>query len=369
MSQTRPDHRTPLTPRDENLEAFAAELDDILRRASQALGEPDIRYLRSVVRAQRALETCGRCLLQFGRSRPTAVAAALALATAKTLDNLEIGHNVLHGQYDWAKDPHLNSRTFEWDVAVPARLWRYQHNFVHHTYTNVYGRDENLSAGPLRVSAPQPWHRHHLLGPLLLLVMAPLSEWFLAAQAAAESCHDSAPHDLAATRKDVLRQTAAKAARQAAKDLVVFPLLSGRRARRTLLANAAALLLRNVWIFTVALISHYPQDLTVYDADVLDNETRGQWYARQVKATANIRGGRLLHLLSGHHTQHIEHHLFPGLPASRYQEVAPRVREVCERHGIPYATASLPAQLASALRHLVALSLPPGPTDQGARTP
>lgn len=265
---------------------------------------------------------------------------------------------MLHGQYDWAKDPHLNSRSFEWDVAVSARLWRYQHNFVHHTYTNVYGRDENLSTGPLRVSVPQPWRRHHLLGPLLLLIMAPLSEWVLAVQAATESCGGNAPEDLRATREDVIREAVRKAARQAAKDLVLFPLLSGRRARRTLLANTTALLLRNVWIFVVAIISHYTEGLTVYDEEVLENETRGQWYARQVSGTANISGGRLLHILSGHHTQHIEHHLFPSLPASRYQEVASEVRKVCERHGIPYATASLPSQLASALRHLFALSLP-----------
>lgn len=357
MSQSSPVTRAPLAEAD--LEAFAAELDDILRRASEALGDPDIRYLRSLVRTQRALEILGRCLLQFGRSRLTGATGAVALAAAKTLDNLEIGHNVLHGQYDWAEDPHLNSRSFEWDVAVSARLWRYQHNFVHHTYTNVYGRDENLSTGPLRVSTPQPWRRHHVLGPLLLLIMAPLSEWVLALQAAAESCRGNAPEDLRATREDVIREAVRKAARQAAKDLVLFPLLSGSRARRTLLANTTALLLRNVWIFVIALISHYPEGLTVYDEEVLENETRGQWYARQVSGTANISGGRLFHILSGHHTQHIEHHLFPSLPASRYQEVASQVREVCERHGVPYATASLPSQLASALRHLFALSLPP----------
>lgn len=347
------------SPQEEQLDAFAAELDAIYRRAISTLGESDLRYLKSVVRTQHMLEVVGRCSLQFGRSRLTRAAGVVALTAAKSLDNLEIGHNVIHGQYDWAGDPQLNSASYEWDTAVPARLWRYMHNFVHHTYANVYGLDENLRAGPLRVSARQPWKPYHRFSPLLLLIMAPLAELVITLQVADESCRDSALTDLKTTRKQVRQEILSKAARQAAKDFVLFPLLSGRRAKQTLLANASALALRNIWIFAIAVCSHYPEGLDVYDEEVLDNETRAQWYSRQVRGTANIDGSRLLHILTGHHTHHIEHHLFPNLPSSRYREVSHQVRDVCERHGVPYTTTSFPAQFVSAVRNICSLSRRP----------
>ncbi|UQA91987.1 fatty acid desaturase family protein [Streptomyces halobius] len=346
---------------------MAAELDNVYSRTIGTLDENDVRYLRSIVRAQRALEAAGRCTIQFGRSRPARVAGVLALAAAKILDNLEIGHNVLHGQYDWAKDPHLHSDSYEWDTILPARLWRYQHNFVHHVYANIYGLDENLRAGPIRLSVQQPWQPHHIAGPLLLLATAPIAELAIALHAADEIGRGSTSSDLKSTPKRLRQDILLKAARQAAKDLVLFPLLSGRRAGDTLIANSSALVLRNLWIFAISLCNHYPEDVTVFNQDVLENETRGQRYVRQIRGAANIEGSRMLHILAGHFTHHIEHHLFPDVPSSRYREISYQVRNICERYGIPYTTASFPAQIASAFRNLCALALPPNGRKSFAR--
>jgi len=65
------------------------------------------------------------------------------LSVSKILENMEIGHNVMHGQWDWMRDPKIHSKSWEWDNASPAELWKHSHNELHHTYTNVIGRDNS----------------------------------------------------------------------------------------------------------------------------------------------------------------------------------------------------------------------------------
>ena len=54
---------------------------------------------------QRRLAVIGRVLLLASRYRPAWIAGTATLSMAKILENMEIGHNVLHGQWDWMNDP------------------------------------------------------------------------------------------------------------------------------------------------------------------------------------------------------------------------------------------------------------------------
>ena len=47
----------------------------------------------------------------------------------------------MHGQYDWMNDPHINSRTYDWDIMADSDSWKRYHNYEHHTYTNIIGKD------------------------------------------------------------------------------------------------------------------------------------------------------------------------------------------------------------------------------------
>jgi linoleoyl-CoA desaturase len=96
----------------------------------------------------------------------------------------------------------------------------------------------------------------------------------------------------------------------------------------------------------------------MYHEDETRDETRGAWYVRQVNGSANIEGSRAFHVLSGHLSHQIEHHLFPDIPAARYPEMAPRVREICERFGQAYNTGSFRRQLGSVVTRLFQNALP-----------
>jgi linoleoyl-CoA desaturase len=155
-----------------------------------------------------------------------------------------------------------------------------------------------------------------------------------------------------------------KAAWQLFKDYAFFPALALVNAPRVFLGNLLANGTRNLWTFAVIFCGHFPEGVRVYDQAETENETRGQWYVRQLNGSANIEGNRWLHVLTGHLSHQIEHHLFPDIPAARYPEMAPRVREICERYEQAYNTGSFRRQLSSVIGRILRLSLP-GPMVAG----
>jgi linoleoyl-CoA desaturase len=341
-------------------QAIAAELDRLRAEIAADLGAPDATHIRRMIRVARLSALAGRTLLMLGVDPLTWGVGVTALATAKILENMEIGHNVMHGQYDWMNDPALCSQTYEWDNVCDGEQWRHSHNVVHHTHTNILGRDRDVGYGFLRVSDAQPWRPHHLFQPAASVLLALLFEWGV-------GLHDLELDEWLRGRRSSAEVGARltpflrKAARQVFKDYVLFPALALGNAPRVLVGNLAANLVRNVWAYVVIFCGHFPDGARTYTVEETRGETRGDWYVRQILGSCNIEGGAVLHVLSGHLSHQIEHHLFPDLPAHRYPEIAPRVRALCARYGLPYNTGTLWGQFATVVRRLVRLALPVAP--------
>jgi NADPH-dependent stearoyl-CoA 9-desaturase len=142
------------------------------------------------------------------------------------------------------------------------------------------------------------------------------------------------------------------------KDYLIHPLLSGPSFFHTVAANATANLIRNLWSHSVIMCGHFPEGVETFAKTSIDGETRGEWYLRQMIGSANIKGSKLLHIMTGNLSHQIEHHLFPDLPSNRYERLAPEVREICARYGLSYTAGSLPRQVGSAWKQVIRLSLP-----------
>jgi linoleoyl-CoA desaturase len=105
-----------------------------------------------------------------------------------------------------------------------------------------------------------------------------------------------------------------------------------------------------------------------FTEEELEDETRPEWYLRQILGAANFTGGPLMHVMSGNLGYQIEHHLFPDLPSNRYAEIGVKVRALCEKYDIPYTTGPFPKQYGQALRTIMKLSLPNGMTSSNQPT-
>lgn len=352
-----------------DLQSFANELDALKRKTLSSVGAKDERYIRRLIASQRLLDLTSRVLIPLAFlffdgafMWILATLGTLGLGISKILDNMEIGHNVLHGQYDWMNDPRINSQQFEWDNAGDSGSWKRYHNYEHHTYTNVLGKDRDFGYGILRMSHDLPWRLKNLWQFLSYLKLSALFEWGIAYHELAGErifIGKRKEHsELPISRSQLKRNFFSKAAKQITKDYIVYPLIFWPVALPVLACALIANLIRNLWTSTIIFCGHFTEDAEVFYENEINGETKGQWYRRQILGSSNIKGSKLFHLLSGHLSFQIEHHLFPNIPAPHYQEMAPHVKRICEKHGIPYNSDYFLAQYSGVLKRILHHSLP-----------
>ncbi|WP_229053408.1 acyl-CoA desaturase [Aeromicrobium sp. Leaf350] len=350
----------------EELDSFGTELDAVRLRTLESLGQADANYIRRIIRIQQWSEILGRIGIFTPFFWPTFVAGIMLLGLSKILENMEIGHNVMHGQYDWMNDPLIDGKRYEWDNVAPAQDWKHGHNYLHHTYTNIHGMDKDIGYGLLRIDEAQPWypnHRFNLPAATLLMLFFEWGVMYHGLELGDYLKGDMSKEEFLARKKRAL----AKTRRQVFKDYVAFPVLAlalvpmvGWWAPLAVLgATFTANIIRNIWTFLIIFCGHFPAEVQTFDEDEAKNESRGQWYLRQLLGSANISGTRPFHILSGNLSHQIEHHLFPDIPARRYPEVAREIRDICERHNLPYNTGRLSKQLLSVARQLGAYGAKP----------
>jgi len=346
---------------DADIENLAVELDAIRQETEDSRGERDARYIRRTIAAQRALEVAGRVMLAASSKRSAWWAGAATLGLAKIIENMEIGHNVMHGQWDWMNDPEIHSSAWEWDQLGAAKHWRFTHNFQHHKYTNILGMDDDVGFGMLRVTRDQRWKKVNLGNLLFNTILALGFEWGVAVQHLEIGKIVKGRADRDATRVRV-RAASAKAGRQLFKDYVAFPALTslspGATYKSTATANVMANVIRNVWSNAVIFCGHFPDGAEKFTKRDLEGETKGQWYLRQMLGSSNIDSGPVMRFMTGNLSYQIEHHLYPDLPSNRLAEIAVRVRQVCDKYDLPYNTGSLLVQYGKAWRTIAKLSLP-----------
>ncbi|VXC08776.1 NADPH-dependent stearoyl-CoA 9-desaturase [Arthrobacter sp. 9AX] len=344
---------------DEQVAELGRELDAIRDEILAKRGAEDAAYIRRMIKIQRGLEISGRAALLVSKNKAAWVTGTTLLSLAKILENMEIGHNVLHGQWDWMRDPDIHSTTWEWDFVTPSRSWQHTHNDLHHRWTNVVGKDNDVGYNLLRMDENQPWKPMNLGNPLYNAILAPLFEWGIAIYDLELTEFKEGKKSKEALLKD-LKALGKKVVTQFTKDYAATPAVamltgSGKQALYgTLTANAV----RNVWAHAVIFCGHFPEGTDTFTEEMAEGETRGDWYIRQMIGSANISGSKFMHIMTGNLSHQIEHHLFPDLPSNRYAEVAPKVREICQRYGLKYTTGPLLKQVGSTWGKIFKLALP-----------
>jgi fatty acid desaturase len=393
---------------DEQLAEIGREFEQLHDEVKGDLGDRDAAYIRGVIGLQRRLALLGRVALFASATKPGWVAGTTALSGAKILENMEIGHNVLHGQWDWMNDPVINSQTWDWDTASTSEAWKHSHNYIHHTYTNILGKDRDLGYEIMRIDPHQSWHPVYLLQPIYNVLLMMLFEWGVAVHDMDFTAIRAGEKSLKEVRQD-LKGIAGKARAQIQKDYVAWPLLSAaistaavagveavfkgrrrskRQRARTLLerglrrrssaprdefvqafkksflatvkANATANVIRNIWSNAIIFCGHFPDQTYVFNEDEVRDEQPGGRYVRQLIGAANIEGGPFFHVMSGNLGYQVEHHLYPDMPSSRYGEIAPRVRDICKRYDLPYNTGPMSKQWGGVQRTILRLAFPGG---------
>ena len=124
------------------------EFEAIKQRHRAKMGAEDVAYIKGLRLKSRIFEVLGRGLLWTSRNPLSFGAGVGFLFLHRNIEAIEIGHNVLHGQYDYFPEiPQFHSHNFKWKAPIDEEGWRREHNAMHHVHTNVYEKDPDLNHG------------------------------------------------------------------------------------------------------------------------------------------------------------------------------------------------------------------------------
>ena len=321
----------------------------IKHRHQADMGQKDVDYIRKIRRYSRIFEVLGRSSVML-LPGPLALLGVPLVFLHRNLEAIEIGHNVLHGQYDSLPEvPEFHSHNFKWKAPIDEAGWRQEHNATHHVYTNVFEKDPDLSHGFLRTNAQVPHTKwHYFQVPFYLLLAYPTILYFFNNQNLGRSDTFRAekfplgnkgyatfknPEHLSDAQID--KRIRLSVLRVLVKEYGVFPLLallSGLGFWKVFLCNALADLLNNYWIALTIQATHFTEPLQPDDA--INNKSN--WYISQLDSSVNFKGTRLQSIFWGHLNYQIEHHLYPDIPSHRYPDIAREVQAVCRQYDLPY---------------------------------
>jgi linoleoyl-CoA desaturase len=337
--------------------AFGHAVDALRREIESEIGAQDAEHIRRIGELSRRLELIGRGLIHFSFEPLTWSLGTASLCAHKTLELMEIGHMALHGAYDGLPNAdRYQSAEFYWKAPIDESSWKLGHNVRHHQYTNIEGRDPDLNFGRLRLSPRIPFQAAHALQPWTNLL-----SWFgfavainLHVTGILDAYFKQAPSEVLADRerstiRAAQRKFLSKWARYYGRELGLFPLLAGPFFAKVLLANLLSEVGRDLLAGAIIYCGHvgatdFPQGT--------EPPTRAHWYVMQVEAARDVRLPEWLSILCGALDLQIEHHLFPRLPPNRLRQIAPRVRALCEAHGVAHRTDSFPNALRSVFSEL-----------------
>lgn len=345
------------------IEAFGQALDALRKEIESSLGAEDVAHIERIGRLSLVLEVVGRGLIHISVDPMTFGLGVISLWGHKSLELMEIGHMVLHRCYDKLDVPErYRAEHFTWKAPIDEESWQRGHNVLHHQYTNIEGRDPDLSFGALRLSERVPFTWAHSLQPFTNLLT-----WLSFANAI--NAHVTGvlehyqPHESSCTLRDhrpetirvAKRSFARKLVRYHVREFVLFPALAGPFFWKSALGNALSEVGRDVYAGATIYCGHvgavdYPRGTRA--------GSRANWYRLQAEGARNIRVPKAISVLCGGLDRQIEHHLFPRLPPNRLREIAPRVKAICEAHGVQYLEKSWPQTLRDVLVELTRLRSP-----------
>ena len=257
-----------------------------------------------------------------------------------------IGMNVMHdGNHgSYSSRPWINKLMGDtiYFLAGNSYNWKVQHNFLHHTFTNIHEHDEDIDAnGILRFSVHQPWKPFHRFQHLYFVFLYGLLtlRWALVS-------------DFSQMRRylrDHKSVAETKSPRQLWITLVVTKILYflGWLVIPHLVLDIAfwkILVGFFVMHYTAGLIlslvfqlAHVVEDTEMPLPEENHKEMKNTWAIHQLYTTANFSPKNwLVNWYVGGLNFQIEHHIFPHISHVHYREIAKIIKKTAKEFNLPY---------------------------------
>lgn len=332
-------------PQSVDLDAFLKDLVALGDEWRASLGPEDLAHLKKLERWGHAATAVGRLTAWVAPNPVSVVAMALGRSTRWMLM-----HHLAHRGYDRVPGvpKRYTSQVFargarrfiDWFEWIEPEAWTYEHNVLHHSHTGEEADPDLIERNTEWVRKLSTPARYAILG---LLAATWRASYYAQATTRALRARDRALHPEKKQLPENLQLLLENWGPYFLVELVLFPALFlplGPWAAFSAACNTwAAEVLTNLHTFAVIGPNHAGDDLFRFtDAP----KGKAERFFRQVVGSVNYRtGGDLNDWLHMFLNYQIEHHLWPDAPMRTYQWLQPRVKALCEKHGVPYVQESV----------------------------
>jgi fatty acid desaturase len=378
-------------------DAFAKDVNALGKELLKDQGAADVEHLNKILSWRNIAALVGIATM-WTVPNPITIAA---LSTWTYASWTMVAHHVSHGGYNRVDAGKYNSRGFaigsiqrrisDWTDWMFPEAWNVEHNRLHHYHLGELEDPDLVQRNLefLRVMDVPTYFKY-----LTVAFVAPIWKWFYYSPntykelkiAEWRRIGKDLPKEMQPLEAVTLRtlffpqNEAQKAANQVVDGnefltrvlapmlvsrfvLLPAPLLLVPGVGPTLFGHALvnlvlADMLTNIHGFLTIVTNHAGDDVFAFDSAV--KPKTGSFYVRQIVGSVNYEAGNdLLDFSHGWLNYQIEHHVWPDLSMLQYQKAAPRLKQICETHGVPYIQESVFERLRKTVDVMVGKSTMP----------
>ncbi len=219
--------------------------------------------------------------------------------------------------------------------------WKFQHNILHHTYTNIAGKDNDIDgAGTMRFhphSAPEKHHRLQWFYAFFLYGVLTLF-WALAKDFIQYKRYSDLrkPTATPASERNLLLSIVALKVAYFGIFLALPIAFSGYAWWMVVVGFLASHAIAGVVLSLIFQMAHVVEE-TEFPLPDASGNMEDSFLAHQLKTTDNFATDKKwLTWYSGGLNHQVEHNLFPNICHVHYPAIAPIVRDTAKEFGLPY---------------------------------
>lgn len=343
----------PIPSESERLASLSRAIRELDRELRDSLGPADVAWLEGLHRWNGRLKIAGRAVVALAPGPLTFLLGSAMLAVNKLLSVGPLGHDIYHGAWEHVPGAErFRIEDWQWDAPISKPVWRAMHNHAHHAHTGTAHRDIDDHFLFARVN-PHVETDPYLTPVQWLVVLLSLGAFTHVAHAQYQGVFDELAVRVLGRRpvrkepvstREALADWWASIRPYAKEHYLVGPLWFGPFAPKVLLGELVAGRVRDLALFYFAYATHAGPENPWMPEDHRSG-SRGAWLRDRISVSYDTRLPRWASLVLDGVDLHIEHHVFPRVPSHKLREAAPRLRAICEDHGVPYRVESIPTRL------------------------
>jgi linoleoyl-CoA desaturase len=250
-----------------------------------------------------------------------------------------IMHDACHGSY--SKRPWVNNLM---GLSLNllggnAFIWKFKHNIIHHTYTNIDGIDDDIAKSPvMRQCESQKWVRAHRFQHIYVVILYAVSSFAWVSMMDFTKYFRQKIYNTNMQKMDLQEHIIFWLSKILyVLFYVVIPVhFVGWQAWAVGFASMHVML--GLTLALVFQLAHVVEDVEfIFAPGIEPQKIEEEWAIHQVRTTANFAPrNKIISWFVGGLNFQIEHHLFPKISHVHYPRIAHIVKEVCDKHQVHY---------------------------------